>query len=113
MRKHSSILAATKVTILVAMMTIGLSFLSCDNGTTRGATLSGTYINVTFNTRYITFWPDGRYERVNSHWDSEEGIYTVSGNRIRTEDTDGWIEYWDILSENTIRDQGGDYLWRK
>ena len=113
MRKQSLVLVGTMVAMLGAMLVVGLSFVSCENDTTSEPTLSGTYINVSFDTRYITFWPDGRYERVNSNWSREEGTYKITGSRIITEDEDGGIEQWEILSENTIRDQAGAYLWRK
>jgi hypothetical protein len=121
MRKQGFVLAVTKVAMLVAMLTIGLSFLSCDNGTTRGAALSGTYFCQAPSSKddYITFWTNGTYElRDWGSYYSEEGTYSVIGGTIFTTIIVAGFQEWTyewgrVVDGITIRDNENGYIWKK
>ena len=114
MRKHSFVLV-----ILAVLLVLGLALIGCDNNTTNGATLLGTYYCQEPSTRagdYLIFLPDGTCEWwsfVLGRTYMYSGDYEVLGKRLIVTfySQTYWTIEWVLVDRNTIR-QGED-IWKK
>ena len=106
---------------LAIVLVFCFAFVSCDNGTTRGAALSGTYFCQAPSSKddYITFWTNGTYEwRDWGSYYSEEGTYSVKGNTIFTTTIIAGYQMWTyewgrVVDGITIRDNENGYIWKR
>ena len=72
-------------------------------------TLPGTYYSPS-NVGAMTFYRDGEFYLKGTVGNTiiySDGTFSVSGNRIRLDDSTGGVSYWTIVNSTSVKDNNG------